>query len=108
MSDEDCARDIRKIRSAANRTIADWLTKTHSSVIMTSADTVLCSLASASGSPIASVPLGIAECNGRPYGMVMLAGKGEEEAIFKAMSAWEAAFPHARRAPPRLEAIPSG
>ncbi|KAI4255482.1 MAG: hypothetical protein L6R42_006712 [Xanthoria sp. 1 TBL-2021] len=50
--------------------------------------------------PIASLPLGYLEFNGRPFGMAALISAHQEATLIKVQSAWEATFP-ARRPPPR-------
>jgi len=52
------------------------------------------------GYPIASLPLGYLELNGRPFGMAALASAHQEATLIKVQSAWEATFP-LRRPPPR-------
>ncbi|MCJ1359552.1 MAG: hypothetical protein MMC33_009554 [Icmadophila ericetorum] len=65
-------------------------------------------IAAAAGSPIASVPLGYyTKGNGRPFAMAIVAKAGQEDKIFRAMSAWEALSStdpalSGRRAPPLL------
>lgn len=69
-------------------------------VIIGPAESSMTDLASASGYPIASLPLGYLEFNGRPFGMAALASGHQEATLIKVQSAWEATFP-ARRPPPR-------
>lgn len=45
------------------------------------------------GYPIATVPLGVTEADGRPYGLGIMARAGREDLIFQFMSAFEAHFP---------------
>ena len=54
----------------------------------------------ATGYPIASLPLGHLEFNGRPFAMAALASGHQEATLVKVQSAWEATFPP-RRPPPR-------
>ena len=44
------------------------------------------------GYPIASLPLGHLEYNGRGFGLLAIAGANEEGKLFKVMSAWDAMF----------------
>ncbi|KKP07161.1 hypothetical protein THAR02_00697 [Trichoderma harzianum] len=53
------------------------------------ADSPLSSVASAAGYPIATMPLGILDMNGRPFGISMTASKHQEKKLFQIMSAWE-------------------
>lgn len=53
-----------------------------------------------SGYPIASLPLGYLDFNGRPFDMAALAPEYQGATLIQMQSAWEAAFP-SRRPPPR-------
>ncbi|KAL6801328.1 amidase signature domain-containing protein [Trichoderma sp. SZMC 28013] len=64
------------------------------------ADSPLSSVASAAGYPIATMPLGILDMNGRPFGISMTASKHQENKLFQIMSAWETLG--ARQPPPAL------
>ncbi|KAL6816709.1 amidase signature domain-containing protein [Trichoderma sp. SZMC 28015] len=64
------------------------------------ADSPLSSVASAAGYPIATMPLGILDMNGRPFGISMTASKHQEKKLFQIMSAWETLG--ARQPPPAL------
>ncbi|KAJ4862552.1 amidase domain-containing protein [Trichoderma breve] len=64
------------------------------------ADSPLSSVASAAGYPIATMPLGILDMNGRPFGISMTASKHQEKKLFQIMSAWETLG--ARKPPPTL------
>ncbi|KAL6837239.1 amidase signature domain-containing protein [Trichoderma camerunense] len=64
------------------------------------ADSPLSSVASAAGYPIATMPLGILDMNGRPFGISMTASKHQEGKLFQVMSAWETLG--ARQPPPAL------
>ena len=52
------------------------------------------------GYPIASLPLGYLDYNGRPFAMAALASGHQEATLVKVQSAWESTFPP-RRPPPR-------
>lgn len=58
-------------------------------------------LTSVTGYPIASLPLGYLDFNGRPFGMAALASGHQEGTLIKVQSAWEATFPP-RRPPPKV------
>jgi amidase len=55
--------------------------------------------AAAAGYPVASLPLGYLDVNGRPFGLAAVAPAHQEQLLVQLMSAWEATFP-ARRPPP--------
>ena len=71
-------------------------------VIMGPADARIASVAAAAGYPVATVPLGFADFNGRAFGMNIIAPAGQEHEIFRVMSAWETTF-GPRKPPPILE-----
>ena len=58
-------------------------------------------LTHATGYPIASLPLGYLDFNGRPFAMAALVSGHQEATLVKVQSAWEATFPP-RRPPPRV------
>ena len=62
----------------------------------------MASVAAVAGYPVASVPLGYADVNGRAFGMNMIAKAGEEAKMLEIMSAWEVSLPDARKPPPIL------
>ena len=53
------------------------------------------------GYPIAGMPLGYLEINGRAVGMVALARKHQEAILIRFLSAWDETF-HPRKVPPML------
>ncbi|KAI4220073.1 MAG: hypothetical protein LQ349_008177 [Xanthoria aureola] len=69
-------------------------------VIIGPAESSMTDIAAASGYPIASLPLGYLDFNGRPFGMAALASAHQEATLIKVQSAWEATFPP-RHPPPR-------
>lgn len=71
-------------------------------VIIGPADARIASVAACAGYPVATVPLGFADFNGRAFGMNILAGSGGEGDILRVMSAWEATFLEERQPPPML------
>ncbi|KAK3186367.1 hypothetical protein K4F52_004905 [Lecanicillium sp. MT-2017a] len=68
-------------------------------VIIGPAESPMPTIACASGYPIASMPLGYLDFNGRPFGMAALASGHQEAVLIKVQSAWEATFPP-RQPPP--------
>ena len=71
-------------------------------VVLGPGDARMPSVAAAAGYSIAALPLGFADFNGRPFGMAMTGGYGQEAKVLQIMSAWEKPFPEARRPPPML------
>jgi len=102
MTEQDCNRDLEVFWSAMRRNVEDCLSSCKADVIMASSESVLTTVAMGAGYPIASVPLGFANYNGRAFGMELVARNGEEDKLLKVMRAWEATFPDARKAPPLL------
>lgn len=102
ITDEEYEAGLKQLRASFRDAIEKCLEETGADVIMASGESFLTTMASGSGYPIASVPLGFSSYNGRPHGMEIMARNGEEAKIFKVMSAWEATFPEARKPPPRL------
>lgn len=70
-------------------------------VIIGPADSAMSSFAAAAGCPIATLPLGYLDYNGRAFGMVALAKPNQDAKLFQVMSAWDALF-HPVRIPPML------
>ena len=54
-----------------------------------------------SGYPLGTVPLGLLNYNGRPFGLGIMAKAAREDLIIQFMSAFETKFPK-RRIPPAL------
>ena len=74
-------------------------------VIVGPADGPLCEISAAAGYPIATLPLGRLNHNGRPFGCVALASVHQEAPLIKVMSAWEATFgPRKSNKPPKQHA----
>jgi len=74
-------------------------------VIIGPADSDLDEIVSAAGYPAATLPLTTYKGNGRPFGLVAIAGEFQEALLIKVMSAWEAGFP--ARVLPSLEHLRS-
>ncbi|EGX92259.1 amidase family protein [Cordyceps militaris CM01] len=60
-------------------------------------------IAGTAGYPVASLPLGYLDFNGRPFGMQITARAHEDALLIQAQSAWEATF--SPRQPPQLDEI---
>ncbi|KAL1854807.1 hypothetical protein Daus18300_011323 [Diaporthe australafricana] len=102
MTDEEYETGLKQLRKSFRDAIEKCFEATGADVIMASGQTFLPTMAAAAGYLLASVPVGFASYNGRPYGMEIMARNHEKEKIFKDMSAWEASFPRGRQAPPQL------
>ncbi|KAL7893413.1 amidase signature domain-containing protein [Trichoderma sp. SZMC 28014] len=93
---------LNKIRKVSRDEGIDYiLDKYDADVIIGPADSGLSTLASGSGYPIAGMPLGYLQINGRAFGLVALARKHQEATLIKFLSAWDATF-HPRKPPPML------
>ncbi|KAM7188507.1 amidase signature enzyme [Naviculisporaceae sp. PSN 640] len=97
ISATDNAKNLAMVRELAQQGINEALDAYKLDAIASLADSPLASIASAAGYPIATMPLGIMDLNGRPFGICMIARAGEEKNLFRIMSAWEILV---ERAPP--------
>ena len=100
MSDERYRRALEITRSRARTAIKSSLHENGIDVIMGPADARIASVAAAAGYPVATVPLGFADFNGRAFGMNLIARENEEGTLLQVMSAWEKTF--GPRKPPTL------
>ncbi|KAK4150380.1 amidase signature domain-containing protein [Chaetomidium leptoderma] len=64
-------------------------------------DGPLASISAAIGGPIATMPVGLLNLHGRPFGLSVITLPKHDGVLFKVMSAWEATFPK-RALPPLL------
>ncbi len=87
-------------RNQTRDAIERSLRENYIDVIMGPADARIASVAAAAGYPVATVPLGFAEFNGRAFGMNLIARENQEETLLQVMSAWEKTF--GPREPPTL------
>lgn len=55
-----------------------------------STDSLVFTISSAAGYPIATMPMGLLKSNGRPFGLGIIAQAGREDLMFQFMSAFEA------------------
>ncbi|KAL7921314.1 amidase signature domain-containing protein [Trichoderma austrokoningii] len=93
---------LQRIRKVSRDEGIDYiLDKYDADVIIGPADSGLSSHASGSGYPIAGMPLGYLDINGRAFGLVALARKHQEATLVKFLSAWDDTF-HPRKPPPML------
>ncbi|TAQ88680.1 hypothetical protein B7494_g3015 [Chlorociboria aeruginascens] len=86
----------------------DYILKNYDAdVIIGPADSTLMTLASAAGYPVASLPLGYLDLNGRAFGIAALAGQHQEATLIRFMDAWDSTF-HPHKPPPMLVDNSSG
>ncbi|KAH0266522.1 hypothetical protein KCU91_g10694, partial [Aureobasidium melanogenum] len=71
-------------------------------VVVMPTESAICSIASAAGYPIATMPLGYLSEYEKPFGLSIMARAGEEQVLFKFMSAWET-IPPRRRTPSKSD-----
>jgi amidase len=102
MTDEEYHSGLKHLRQSVRDAVENCLRESQADVIMASGESLLPSIAASAGYPLGAVPLGFSTCNGRPFGMEIMARNGEEEKILEVMSAWESTFPDARSPPPLL------
>lgn len=62
-------------------------------IIVGPADSALSTMAGAAGYPIAALPLGKLQYNGRPFGVAAIASGGREDLLIQFMGAWEKLWP---------------
>lgn len=102
MTEQVSDRDLELFRSMMRRNVEECLLSCKADVIMASSKFVLTTVAMGAGYPIASVPLGFANYNGRAFGIELVARTGEEDKLLKVMRAWETTFPNTKQPPPLL------
>lgn len=94
---------LKKTRDMARAAIQKSFNDNGLNVIMGLADGRIATVAALAGYPVATLPLGYADFNGRAFGLNNIIGLDRQETrILKAMSAWEETFPNARRPPPMI------
>ncbi|KAJ2982353.1 hypothetical protein NUW58_g6458 [Xylaria curta] len=99
MTDEECQSRVEKYCAGMRNKIKKCLEDRNVDFIMAPGDSLLCTIAMAAGYPTASVPLGFADFNGRPFGIQLMGRDSEESSMLKLMAAWESAFPNATQPP---------
>lgn len=103
MSEETWKKGSMHVRTKAAESIKKLLRAYSLDVIMSPADARMASVAAAAGFPVATVPLGYADFNGRAFGMHLMASPGSERRMLEVMNAWEASFPNIRQPPPLIK-----
>jgi len=97
-------KHLEIIRSVGrDRGIDATLSKYNIDVIIGPNEGEWTSLAACAGYPLATLPLGYLDYNGRPFALLAVAKAHQEATLIKVMSAWEATFP--ARKPPPLEIV---
>ncbi|KAG8162677.1 hypothetical protein KVR01_007155 [Diaporthe batatas] len=90
---EKVLRAREAVRRIATSGINEALDEHNLQAIIATTDSPISSLASSAGYPIATVPLGRRNSNGRPFGAAIMTRAGDEGTLIQIMSAWEATFP---------------
>ncbi|KAL8854605.1 MAG: hypothetical protein Q9221_000640 [Calogaya cf. arnoldii] len=101
MTDQQCKERLAITRHRAVSAIKKSLAENEIDLILGPADSRIANVAAAAGFPVAAVPLGLADLNGRAFGMLLISPENTEAKIFEVMSAWEATL-EPREPPPML------
>lgn len=101
MTDQQCKERLAITRHRATSAIKKSLAENEIDVILGPADSRIASVAAAAGFPVAAVPLGLADFNGRAFGMLLISPENTEAKMIEVMSAWEATL-GPRQPPPML------
>ena len=106
-AESDMSRDeydtiFRAVREQSLSSIESALSEHQIDVIMAPGDSRLVSVASGAGCPLANLPLGFADFNGRAHGLTVVARPRHEIDLLRVMSAWEGSFPEALAPPPMM------
>ncbi|KAF2469965.1 amidase signature enzyme [Lindgomyces ingoldianus] len=108
MTQETFNAGVEHMRRRSREKILQTLGEFDVDVILGPADARMASVAACAGYPIATVPLGFAEFNGRAFGLNIIAPSNAEGKILQVMSAWEGTIPEGRAPPPLLVNWTSG
>ncbi|PTB56454.1 hypothetical protein M431DRAFT_79828 [Trichoderma harzianum CBS 226.95] len=104
MSDDEYNEIMNSARELCGKKGIDkTLEENDIDIIIGPGDGPMFGIALTAGYPVATVPLGYLEFNGRPFGMQIAAKAHQEGLLIQAQSAWEATFP--KRQPPPLHEI---
>ncbi|KAL8649270.1 MAG: hypothetical protein Q9226_005645 [Calogaya cf. arnoldii] len=101
MTDQQCKERLAITRHRAVSAIKKSLAENEIDVILGPADSRIASVAAAARFPVAAVPLGLADFNGRAFGMLLISPENTEAKMFEVLSAWEATL-GPRKPPPML------
>lgn len=102
MTQEVFDRNFNALRERASSHVRSLLEAHDIDVVLGPCDSRTGSVGSASGFPVANLPLGFADHNGRAFSLHMIAPSGQEAKLLQIMSAWEATFPGNVKPPPLL------
>ncbi|KAL7946394.1 amidase family protein [Trichoderma barbatum] len=104
MTDDEYRNIMNSARErCGKRGIDRTLEENEVDIIMGPGDGPMFGIALTAGYPVATLPLGYLEFNGRPFGMQIAAKAHQEALLIQAQSAWEATFP--KRQPPPLHEV---
>jgi len=92
-TEENVSRVRRELRKLGIEVLDAVMDEENLDLIVAPSDCSLVTLASAAAYPMAIVPLGELDYNGRPFGMCMLAKAHREDKLFHFMTAYNEAFP---------------
>ncbi|TPX13844.1 uncharacterized protein E0L32_005788 [Thyridium curvatum] len=96
LSAEEYAAHLQNARTLSRTDGIDRMLQDYGiDVIIGPADSQMTKIAAAavhSGYPVASLPLGFIDYNGRGFGMLAMAGANQEAKLFEVMSAWDSTF----------------
>ncbi|EPS29808.1 hypothetical protein PDE_04758 [Penicillium oxalicum 114-2] len=102
LSEAEVEAAIQHVRDVGRTRGIDKIFKEFNvNVIVGPAESGLTGFASATGYPIATLPLGYLDFNGRPHGLAAIAGPHQDALLIQLQSAWEAST--APRKPPVLQ-----
>jgi amidase len=90
-------------RARARKRLDDTFSKHDIDVIVGPGDSPMTNYAASAGYPIATLPVGVLEFNGRPFGLTVIAKAHGEPMLIKLQSAWEKLFP--RKLPESLKKV---
>jgi amidase len=93
---------LKALREKASAGVRSLLEEYDIDVIIGPGDSRTGSVGSAADFPVANLPLGFANFNGRGFGLHMIAPKYQEAKMLQIMAAWEKTFPENVRPPPLL------
>jgi amidase len=102
MTDETYNAGLKHMRARATDAIEKLFEENGFDAVLGPSDGRIASVAAAAGYPVATVPLGFADFNGRAFGINIISTAKNEGKILQIMSAWEKTFPNARIPPPLL------
>lgn len=103
MTDEEFERDMDIYRTKMRAVVEDCLQSCKADILVGPGDSTFTTVGMGAGYPIASVPLGFFDLNGRPFSLLFLAKKDKEDKLLQAMYAWERTFPENRKPPPQMQ-----